>query len=83
MELIINIINGKFRTYSEVRSPQGYCFYDADETERDYTEFIITPITDRDELKRKFVLVEGSSDELNEQLILEREEQEKLKELQS
>lgn len=68
MELIINIINGKFRTYAEVRSPQGYCFYDVDETEKNYAEFIITPITDREELKKKFVLVEGGADKLNEEL---------------
>jgi hypothetical protein len=69
MELIKNFINGKFRTYTEVRSPQGYCFYDVDEIERSYTEYIATPITDKAELERKFVLVEGNADELNEEMI--------------
>lgn len=68
MELIKNFINGKFRTYTEVRSPQGYCFYDVDESERIYTEYIATPIVDEKELERKFVLVEGNANELNEEL---------------
>ena len=68
MELDIRFINGKFRTYAEVRSPQGYCFYDVDEQEIDYTNYIATPILDRAEIERKFILVEGDADVLNEQL---------------
>ena len=68
MELIIKTINGKFRTYVEVRSPLGYCFYDVDAEERNYLEYIATPILNEEELKRKFVLVEGNADALNEQL---------------
>lgn len=68
MKLIITTIQGKFRNFTEVRSPQGYCFYDVDEAERHYTEYIATPILDRAELERKFVLVEGNADELNEEL---------------
>ena len=69
MELIINFVNGKFRTYAEVRSSQGYCFYDIDEQDRSYTNYIATPILNEEELKRKFVLVEGNADELNEELL--------------
>ena len=74
MELIINFVNGKFRTYAEVRSPQGYCFYDVDEADRDYAEYIATPILNEEELKRKFVLVEGNADEMNEKLQQEENE---------
>jgi hypothetical protein len=65
---------GKFKTYVEVRSPQGYCFYDVDTTERNYIEYIATPITDKAELERKFVLVEGNAEELNEELAKQRSE---------
>lgn len=75
MELIINCVNGKFRTYAEVRSPQGYCFYDVDTEERNYLEYIATPILDEQELDRKFVLVEGNAEELNAKL----QEENKLK----
>ena len=68
MELIINIIYGKFRNYSEVRSPKGYCFYDIDAEEKNYLEYIITPIIDVEELKRKFVLVYGNVEVLNKKL---------------
>ena len=68
MELIKKRINGKFKDYTEVRSPLGYCFYDVDESERDYTDYIATPILAEQELDRKFVLVEGDADVLNEQL---------------
>ena len=68
MELIINYVNGKFRTYTEVRSPLGYCFYDVDAEEKNYLEYIATPILNEEELKRKFVLVEGNAEELNEEL---------------
>lgn len=74
MELIISTIQGKFRNFTEVRSPQGYCFYDVDEVERHYTEYIATPILDRAELERKFILVEGNADELNEELAKQRSE---------
>lgn len=73
MDLIINIINGKFRTYAEVKAHVGYCFYDVDVEERNYLERIITPIIDEAELKRKFVIVQGNADKLNEQLEKERE----------
>lgn len=68
MELIINYVNGNFRTYVEVRSPLGYCFYDVDEQDRSYTNYIATPILNIEELKRKFILVEGDADKLNQEL---------------
>ena len=73
MELIINFINGTTRIYAEVTSPLGYCFYDVDAEERNYIEKIFTPILNEQELKRKFVLVEGNADELNEELARENE----------
>ena len=74
MKLIITTIQGKFKNYTEIRSPQGYCFYDVDATERNYIEYIATPILDRAELERKFVLIEGNADELNEELAKQRSE---------
>lgn len=68
MELDIKIIKGKFNDFAEVRSPLGYCFYDIDAEEKNYLEKIFTPISDKRELERKFVLVEGNADELNEEL---------------
>ena len=65
MELIIRFINGKFRTYTEVKSPEGYCFYDVDAQDRNYMESISTSILNEQELKRKFVLVKGNAEELN------------------
>ena len=63
-------IQGKFKNYTELRAEQGYCFYDVDETDdaRIYLNYILTPITDELELSRKFKVVYGNADELNEQL---------------
>lgn len=61
-------IQGKFNKYTELKSLQGYCFYDADETERTYTTSILTPITDDAELERKYVVVFGDAYQLNEEL---------------
>ena len=74
MELIITTIQGRFKDYTEIRSPQRYCFYDVDATEINYIEYIGTPILDKAELERKFVLVEGNADELNEELAKQRSE---------
>jgi hypothetical protein len=74
MDLIINIINGRFNNYAKVWVGNGYCFYDADSEDRQYFESIITPITDETELKRRFVVVQGSAEKLNEQLVLEAED---------
>lgn len=66
-------IQGRFHNYIELTSLQGYCFYDVDETERTYTTSILTPITDEAELERKYVVVFGDANKLNEELQKERE----------
>lgn len=66
-------IQGKFNKYTQLTSQIGYCFYDADETERNYLTSILTPITDEAELERKYLVVFGNADKLNEELQRERE----------
>ena len=66
-------IQGKFNKYTQLTSLNGYCFYDIDETERSYLTSITTPITDEVELERKYVVVLGNADKLNEELQKERE----------
>jgi hypothetical protein len=61
-------IQGKFNKYTELRSLQGYCFYDADETGRQYITSVLTPITNEVELARKYIAVYGDADKLNEEL---------------
>ena len=68
MELIINIINGRFNNYSKVWVVDGYCFYDADEEERQYMNKVITPLTDETEIKRKYVVVQGDAEKLNKEV---------------
>ena len=65
--IIKTTIIGNFRNYTRLQAEQGYCFYDADESEenRNYIESIDTPILDETELERKFVAVKGSAEELN------------------
>lgn len=65
-------IQGKFHKYTELRSLQGYCFYDVDEAERNYLTSILTPITDEAELERKYVVVFGDVEKLNDELRQER-----------
>lgn len=76
MELIIKEIIGKFRNYTEVYAPDGFCFYDKDDEEINYLTSITTPILDAKILKSKFILVEGNADILNEELMKKREEKE-------
>lgn len=66
-------IQGKFNKYTELRSLQGYCFYDADEEQRQYITSILTPITDEAELQRKYVAVYGNADQLNNESQKQRE----------
>ena len=68
-------IQGRFNKYTELTSLQGYCFYDVDDTERRYMASILTPITDEVELERKYVVVFGDADKLNEELQKQRETQ--------
>lgn len=73
MEHLSIEIKGKFTKYAEITAEQGYCFYDVDEEERQYCEKIFTPITDESELARKYVVVLGYANVLNEEL--ERQQQ--------
>lgn len=77
MEHLSIEIKGKFTKYAEITAEQGYCFYDVDEEERQYIEKIFTPITDESELARKYVVVLGYANVLNEELERQREEQRK------
>lgn len=76
MEHIKIEIKGTSVKYAELTAEQDYCFYDIDEAERSYTKKIATPILDENELQRKFIVVQGNAETLNEQLAKEREEQE-------
>ena len=70
MEGIIKTeIIGRFRNYTRLQAEQGYCFYDADESVRSYMESIDTPILDDTELERKFIVVKGNAEQLNEELM--------------
>lgn len=66
-------IQGKFTTYTELKSQVGYCFYDADDEERIYLTSILTPITDEAELERKYIVVQGDAEKLNDELQKQRE----------
>ena len=68
MEYINIQIKGRFTKYAELVARIGYCFYDVDDEERYYTTSVITPITDLEELKRKYIVVEGDADYLNQEL---------------
>lgn len=73
MEHLKITIKGKHSLYAEIIAEQGYCFYDIDSEEKQYFERIFTPITDTEELKRKYVVVQGNAEELNAELEKERE----------
>ena len=63
------IIQGKTINYAQLTALTGYCFYDADATEeKAYMTKLTTPITDINELERKYVVVQGNADELNAKL---------------
>lgn len=65
MDLIINIINGKSRSYADVRVPTGYCFYDSTADDKTYMERVITPIINENELRQRFIVVQGNYETLN------------------
>jgi hypothetical protein len=73
MEHIKIEILGKFTKYAKLTAEQGYCFYDVEDEEKYYTTSTATPITDIEELKRKYVIIYGDADKLNEQLQQEKE----------
>lgn len=68
-------IQGRFNNYIELFAEQGYCFYDVDAEERNYMTRIATPIMDETELDRKFKVVHGDAENLNEELQKAREVQ--------
>ena len=70
------IIQGKTINYAQLTALSGYCFYDIDATEEEkaYMTKLTTPITDINELERKYVVVQGNADLLNQELEKLREE---------
>jgi hypothetical protein len=68
MEHIRIEIKGKFTKYAELRADYDYCFYDIDDEEINYMTYIATPITDISELTRKYCVVQGNAQKLNEEL---------------
>lgn len=74
MEHLKITIKGEHSLYAEIIAEQGYCFYDIDSEEKQYFEKMFTPITDENELARKYVVVLGYADVLNAELERQREE---------
>lgn len=74
MEHIKIEFKGNIHRYAELTAHYGYCFYDVDAEDRNYMTSISTPILDETELARKFVVVQGNAEELNEELQKEIEE---------
>ena len=72
-----DIIQGKTINYAQLTALSGYCFYDVDATEEEkaYMTKLTTPITDYDELERKYVAVYGNADLLNKELEKARSEE--------
>lgn len=68
MEHIKIEIKGNIHKYAELIAEVGYCFYDIDEEERNYMTYIATPITDIEELTRKYVVIYGDADKLNQKI---------------
>lgn len=65
-----DIIQGKTINYAQLTALTGYCFYDTEATaeEKAYMTKLTTPITDYDELERKYVSVYGNAELLNAEL---------------
>lgn len=78
----MQVIVGKFTTYSELIADSGYCFYDKDnaENERQYHTDLKTPETDVLVLRDKYIAVLGNADVLNQE-VAERIEREMLNEV--
>jgi hypothetical protein len=68
MEHIRIEFKGNIHRYTELTADYGYCFYDVDAEERQYMTSIATPILDETELIRKFVVVQGDAEKMNEEL---------------
>lgn len=68
MEHIKIEIKGNIYKYSYLVADYGYCFYDVDEESKQYITSISTPILDLEALKKKYIVIFGNADYLNEQL---------------
>ena len=68
MEHVKITLKGKYSLYAELVADYGYCFYDADDEQRQYMTSISTPITDINELNRKYIVVQGDAEKLNAEL---------------
>ena len=66
--IIIENIKGRFINYLKLIAKDGFCFYDKDDEQRYYLTSITTPITDTQELKRKYIVVQGNAEILNKEL---------------
>lgn len=75
MEHIKIEIRGNINKYSFLEAEYGYCFYDADDEQRQYMTSISTPIMDINELNRKYIVVQGDAEKLNKALEEESEAQ--------
>lgn len=65
----INIeIRGKFNQYAVLTAEQGYCFYDVNEEQRNYSTQIFTPVINEAELEKTYVVVQGDAEILNKEL---------------
>ena len=80
----MQVIVGKFMTYTQLIADDGYCFYDKDEpeNERQYHIDLKTPIRDVLILKDKYIAVFGDADVLNQE-VADRMEQQMQAELEA
>ena len=65
------IIQGKQIRFMRLTAQQGYCFYDAYDTDRHYMTSINTPIMSDEEIARQYIEVQGNADDLNAKLMEE------------
>ena len=67
----MQVVIGKFITYTELIADNGYCFYDkdADETDLQYHTDLKTPETDVLVLAEKYVAVLGDAEKLNQEVV--------------
>ena len=80
----MQVIVGKFITYTGLIADDGYCFYDKDEAEneRQYHTDLKTPEKDVLVLRDKYIAVLGNADVLNQEVV-ERMEQQMKAELEA
>lgn len=75
MEHLKITLMGNINKYYFLEADYGYCFYDADDEQRQYMNSISTPIMDEIEIERKYIVVFGDAEKLNAELEKEREVQ--------